>query len=185
MGKGASVSCLARLLHPARVIQYHFPNMHSKKQLAGLIVLRKETKTINRKQQKALVCQHDLVKSGDSHIEIYASTKHFTLLIEGPSDQYFGEYSNDGRNIEGDTVHVPLSEEVYELVRSRNNNRPVDEDDVMQLLAEIEIDNDNEPAPENVATLTIIILNVSTTLSGVIPEFVIGKKKVHVTTIPA
>jgi hypothetical protein len=66
-----------------------------------------------------LVCQHhDLVQSGDTHILIYASTKNFTLLIEGHSDQYFGESNNEGRNLEGDTVQAPLLKEVYELVRS-------------------------------------------------------------------
>jgi hypothetical protein len=51
--------------------------------LTGLIIIGKEAKAINRKQQEGLGCQHNVVKSGDTHIEIYASTKHFNLLIEG------------------------------------------------------------------------------------------------------
>jgi hypothetical protein len=150
VGKVSSVSCLSRLLHPVRTIQSHFMNMHNKKRLAGSIVLWKETKAINRKQHEALVCQHVLFRSSDTHIEIFSSTNHFTLLIEGTSDQYFDEDNNEGRNLEGDTVQVPLTEEVYKLLHIRSNNRPVEEDDVTQLLADIEIDNDNDPAPENI-----------------------------------
>lgn len=148
MGKGAVVSCLARMLHPVRVIETTFPNMNNKKRLAGLIVLRKEMKTINRRQQEALICQSDEIMNGDEHTEVYAAVRYFAIVVEGPPDGFFEPMAVNNELPEQEARNQ-LSDDVFEIVRNRNNNRPADDDDILQVLGELEIDNDNDPAPEN------------------------------------
>jgi hypothetical protein len=113
MGRGAFVSCLARMMHPKRVIRNMFPNMNKNKRLAICIVKRLEIKTIRRCNQTCLVVQCDKVMEGDNHIEIYANSRYFKTHAEGSPDGFFnaeqfGEVVNEEEDAELPTEVVDI-----------------------------------------------------------------------------
>ena len=57
--------------------------------LQNLVVHHQEVKTINQKEQLALVMTHVTVLENDEPVELYAVKKHFKVLTEGPSDLFF------------------------------------------------------------------------------------------------
>ena len=64
LGTGATVSVLSRFLHPSNFIRDAFPNPERGHRLEDLIVLRKEKKIINRKEQTAVVVRTEHVANG-------------------------------------------------------------------------------------------------------------------------
>ena len=90
MGKGATVSCQTRYLHPSEHIRNRHPNPTSNHRTSGLIVIRKERKYINRKVQLALVLNHDDYKNFDgSLIELYATQRWLKIESEGPEEYFY------------------------------------------------------------------------------------------------
>jgi hypothetical protein len=83
MGKGAIVSCYARMLYPSTLINQTFPHMNRLRRMELLLVLRKEKK-INQKKTICLVVQSNEIMNGDSHIELYGAIKFFKIELEGP-----------------------------------------------------------------------------------------------------
>jgi Transposase IS4 len=121
--------------------------MNNNKRLAVCIVRRLEMKTIRRKEQTCLVVQCDEVMDGDSHIEIYASTRYFKIHMEGPQEGFFVAEQFTGEVVEDEIQELPV--EVTDMFAI---GRAIDADDIEALRGAIPIDDDNEPAPENIPT---------------------------------
>ena len=116
-----------------------FPNAPASERLDGLICLREETKTVNHKQVMCFVFRHDLFHN----VELHCVRRWSRVLEEGSPEHYFAD----------DTVtEEPSAEEEQgelELPTLEGN-----EYDVFRPQAEgYEIDDDNEPAPENAPLL--------------------------------
>jgi Transposase IS4 len=148
MGRGAVVTILARMLHPRRLIQETFPNMNKNKRLGMLIVLRLEEKKIGKKNFECVVVQSDEVMSGDSHIELYAATKHYRVILEGPSDAYF--HNEQEATLDNDIVEVQVQEMLPTAVMERVHLTNFDEEEIAQIRGVVETDNDNDPLPDNI-----------------------------------
>ena len=147
-GKGATVSCLIKFIHPSKLIRNKNPNPASGQRLEGCITVHQEVKQINRKDQRAIVIHHDNSKEADGETlqELYAMKKHFTVQAEGDPDFFFD---------------VPVVVDAQE--QSQEQLLPaVVEDDLMgenhrgqqdlaiALTGILDIDNENEPVPENI-----------------------------------
>lgn len=152
MGKGAMVGCLLKLLHPSALLSNAFPNAQDNFRLHNMIVLRLEKRKIRRKECEVVVVQSDMVMDGDEHIEIYAATKHFTVQQEGRKEDFFVT-TNPTIEINQPEGEEEVLEPLPEQVVARQNSVIFGADDVAELEAVVETDNDNEPAPENVPTV--------------------------------
>ena len=144
MGGGATLSCLSKFVHPSAHIRNRYPNPVNGHRLDGLVVLRKESKTIRRKPQMAIVCSHpDFVDVEGNPIELYAVEKHFTITKEGPTELFFDIDENvKEKKLAEDAEGVPVPPRLAEMIARR--------EDVTELRAFVDVDDDNEPCPENV-----------------------------------
>jgi len=144
MGIGAVVEVPARFLHPSKDVQRKIPNAWQRKRVEG-IVIRLEHREIKKKVQDAIVIQCDELMDDDEHLEVYAVARHFKVLIEGPEDL-------------PETLPLPaeaaeeeaFDQEMQEIIRKRNENLTVDDDEVLGRIDPTQIDDDNAPLPENV-----------------------------------
>jgi hypothetical protein len=148
MGRGAVVTILARLLHPRRLIQDTFRNMNKNKRLDGLMVLRLEVKKVGKKNIECVAVQSDEFKSGDTHIELHAATKHYKVVIEGPSEDFFVSEEDNEANTE--VVAAQGDDLLPAAVIERVHLMRLDDEDITALRGQVETDNDNDPLPENI-----------------------------------
>lgn len=99
MGRGAEVTCLTKYLHPSEHIRNKHPNLQSGHRTEGCIVLRQDTKKVNRRDQLCIVVRHDDYKADDGgDIELYGVKQWFRITKEGPADYFFevgGEVEED------------------------------------------------------------------------------------------
>lgn len=138
MGVRAEVTCLARFLHPSAYIRERYVNQEHRQRLSGMTVVRRESKTINRKPQMAIVVTHEEFPNK----ELYAVEKHFMITKEGPVE-YFFEVDNEAGRKEMEQTAVKLPKAALDSVG--NDPRLVDE-----LRGVVDVDDDNDPAPENI-----------------------------------
>jgi hypothetical protein len=147
MGRGAEVSCLTKYLHPSEHIRNKHPNLQSGHRTEGCIVLRQETKKVNRREQLCIIVRHDDYKADDGgDIELYSVKQWFRITKEGPADCFF----EAGGAV--DEEQEPAGERMPQIVQQiLQTGRGVREDDLQQLRGSTAgVDDDNEPAPENV-----------------------------------
>ena len=73
------------MVHPSKHIRDKFPNLPDKQRLEGVVVLRKEIKSINHREQEAIIFRHD----DFADTELYASQRFCRILEECPAVDYF------------------------------------------------------------------------------------------------
>ena len=147
-GKGGTVSCLIKFLHPSQLIRNKFPNPTSGQRLEGCITVCQEVKGINRKDQLSIIIHHNNFKEADEETfqELYAVKKHFTIQAEGDPDFFFDL-----------PVVADVQEEPQELLlpavvdnELMGENHGGQQDLILALTGILDIDDNNEPVPENV-----------------------------------
>ena len=145
-GKGATVSCLIKFLHPSQLIRNTYPNPENGQRLEGCLTIRQEVKKIN---QLAIVVKHDdFVGMDKEPQELNAVKKHFSIQVEGDPDFFFNVslVQEDGEE-ELDQQEVPpaaVNDELMGQNHSRQN------DLVVALTGLMDVDDNNEPVPENI-----------------------------------
>ena len=104
---------------------------------------------MSRKDQLCIVVRHDDFKAGDDHIKLHAVKCYFQVTMEGDPDLFFdvGPTTDNG---EADEAPTPLPTAVDEAI----NGRSEEVNTIETLQGIVEIDDDNEPAEENVPTTT-------------------------------
>lgn len=144
MGKGAKVSCITKNLHPSSIVNDFYPNMPMGHRLGGLEVVRLEEKRINRRMQLAVVVVHDeIVSVNGTKIELHAARRWYNVEEEGPRDLFFEDSNTGGEETEATEVTLPL-----QVQQAMNGSLTAEKLSVLDGL--VEIDDDNQPAPENV-----------------------------------
>lgn len=151
LGKGSVVSCFARYIHPSEMIRIHYPNMKNNKRLENLIVTGTELRTIRNKPYNVVTLQCDEFMIHDQHLEVYVKfAKQLRVEEEGSPEFFFEEHVATPRANE--TIEFqPVSDEIFNNIVNRNSNfNPIIDDELAHLVNDVvEIDNDNDPAPEN------------------------------------
>ena len=145
-GVGATVSALIKFIHPSEHICNKFPNPCSGQRLLDCITIRQEVKTVSRKEQLTLIVHHeDFQNDDDSYIELYAVKSYWKVHKEGDSDYFFDaqaptneQEDEEEQRLLPDAIGVHLSGEARTT------------ETIIALRDEVDIDNDNEPSPENV-----------------------------------
>jgi hypothetical protein len=129
LGLGATCTVSYCYVHPASVVKQKFPNARKKESLTGLVCLRKETKKVNNKFQECAIIRH----------EEFASELHVVLR--------WVKVDQEGQPFEAAAPRIQSStsrELPAELRRATAQ-------DIKRMRDEgFEVDDDNDPAPENV-----------------------------------
>ncbi len=143
LGKDATCSILAKFLHPSALVRDKFPNHENTLRLEGFKVVRQEVKRVSRRQQLCVVCTHE----DFPNTEMHAVKGWWTVTQPGPPDLYFDVVPNVAPD-------PNTSEEGEHEIPQVLQNITLQSDDVAVVAAALNghfmIDDDNEPAPENV-----------------------------------
>ena len=101
-------------------------------------------KKVNHKGQLCLVICHNDFKNDADFIELHAVVKHWKVELEGDPDLCFTARVNPQVEQEGEPT--PLPQAVDELL----TNQATTEETVEALHGVVYINDDNNPAPENI-----------------------------------
>ena len=148
-GVGATVSCLIKFLHPSELIRNKFPNPVNGQRLDGCITVCQELKKINRKDQLSLIVRHaNFVKADGDPILLHGVKKHFKIDMEGDPDLFFDAVTTSEETEVATASVVPLPQAIDEEVSGQNDGGA---NDLLNALnGVVDINDDNEPAPENI-----------------------------------
>lgn len=153
LGKDAVCECYGRFLHPSVHVRTRYPNMNKTKKFIGLVVVRLEQKKIrNADAECVILTSNDFIDNDGGYIEMYCNRRYINIEVEGPSYSYFGTHNNIQPNVNDEEmleVEPPIGDDIMEFV-SRTATINFDDEDVQELQGVVEIDNDNDPAPENI-----------------------------------
>jgi len=152
LGAGAKCSVLVRYLHPAKEVRETLVNKRHNERLHGLVAIRLEEKIINRKNQPCVIFRHEDFDG----IELRCVKRFTKVEEEGHPDHLFdGEGRREAPNDDSIAMeaptnpnrsefsHTPLPDGIFHM-----GNRAEDMAAVRGM--GFSVDDDNEPAPENV-----------------------------------
>ena len=153
LGAGAKCSALIKYLHPSDLVKQTLVNARHNQRLNNLLAIRVEEKKVNRRDQSCVVYRHDQFDGR----ELHSVVRFCRVEEEGHPDHFF--YRNDDENKEdgddkekGDRNNEISEDEIPavplpEAVRHMGNSA---EDIALVRAMGLMVDDDNEPAPENV-----------------------------------
>jgi hypothetical protein len=139
-GAGARCSVLLSKLHPADYVAQHFRNTSVQDRLYGLIATKQEEMT-----WKGKIVQFTFFTHPD-HPGIEFSSGYLVITDEGPEDQIFVNAAPAAAAAAADKLHQDAPEPIDASVFAAGNNA---EDIALVLGQGLDVDDDNEPAPEN------------------------------------
>ena len=148
VGVGAVCRASVKFMHPSQLMRDKFVNITAQMKLSELIALRQEVKTVARKQQMCLVFRHD----NWPNKEVYCCKRWATVLQEGDPNQYFDmptpalNEDLDESNPNEDTHREEIDPRVFQTIGTSA------EDIAHVRSLGLGVDDDNEPAPENIPT---------------------------------
>ena len=146
-GIGAVVSVLTKFVHPSQLIRDKFPNLPNGHRLSGCITLRQEVKRINQKEKLSLIVKHDDFKNDDEEYqELHACKRHFQIQEEGDPEFFFDIPQQVTPTTEDQSPDMPVA---IDAVLEGEHVGGVD-GLIAALQGVVDIDDDNDPAPENV-----------------------------------
>jgi hypothetical protein len=146
-GVGAKISIYQKFLHPRKVISTKYPNATKNDVLDNLLVIGQEEKLVSKRRQVCLTMRHDDFDDGQI---LHAVARFCKVTEEGPVESLFDVIStNDVENAED--VAVEGGENIEREIPSMLN------EDISNFRAQgFSVDDDNEPAPENIPTAVSI-----------------------------
>ena len=146
VGVGANCSVLLKYMHPAKTISDKYPNTTARQRIENLVALRQETKIVKRKQQRVIVFRHD----DFLEVEIYCVRRWVKVMVEGAPEHFFEGEDNNGNNTGGpEEGNAGAEEQLNEIDGHIFNASNCAEDIAMVRNQGLDVDCDNEPAPEN------------------------------------
>ena len=151
LGKDAVCACYGRFLRPSLHVRTRYPNMNKTKRFVGLVAVRLETRKIrNVDSECVILTSNEFVDDDGVFIEMYCHKRYIVVEVEGPSYSYFGhETINNDEEMSNDEP-IELDEDFYDFI-NRTTTIQADDEDIQHLQqGEVEVDNDNDPLPENV-----------------------------------
>jgi hypothetical protein len=136
---GAICSAPLKYVKPSRVVQDKHPSIRPGERLEGLIAQRREVRKLNRIDQPCIIFRH----SSFENVELYCHERWCRVDQEGPGDQILGAVA------EIETVEE-RSDEVVEIPADASAPIFNEEDAILFRNQGFDVDDDNEPAPENI-----------------------------------
>ena len=146
LGEGALCSVLLKKLHPADRIAHYFPNRTANQRLADLVAVRKD---VGRRASGRSVNRAIFFTSPSLGDEEVWAPQHFVKVVTScPADKVFATPSPTATPATVSATSTPV---VHENVTRTND---LDEDIARFRALDIHVDDDREPAPENVPAAT-------------------------------
>ena len=139
---GISVSCCvaSKYLHPKKSIANKYSNATAESRVENLVCIRKETRSVKRKDQVCVVfCHEDF----DDGTELYCVKRWARVEEEGAAEHFFDELNPPvDNNAPAAETQVEEGVEIDPDIATANCN----EDIAMVLAQGLMVDDDNEPA---------------------------------------
>lgn len=139
-GIGAVCSAPLKYVKPSKIIETKYPTLAPKQRLEGLLAIRKEVRSLNHREQLCVIFRHDDFPNE----ELFCHERWCKVEAEGPSTQLFGEVPAEEAK--------EAQEEAEELPEEVTRNSATVEDVGLIRNEGFGVDDDNDPAPENVPT---------------------------------
>ena len=141
LGHGAIVSILIKYLHPSLHIRNKYINPQHNQRLEGCTALRLEERGISGRLQECVIVTHPDFLAEDGLIELYAARRWVKVEREGPEEGFFDVQ-----------VGPQVAEDPRPPLPLAVNTQNLDQSVIAELSVTVDIDDDNEPAPENLPT---------------------------------
>ena len=110
------------------------------------MVVRQDLKKVSRCDQLCIIVHHDEFKTADSTIvELHGVKRYWKVVEEGDSDLFF-----DDPVAEEEREEEPVSVALPDVIDQAINRQSTKNNTIEALCGVVDIDDDNEPAPENV-----------------------------------
>ena len=140
-GIGAVVTVYKNFLHPRKVVCAKYPNANKGDVLNELLVVGQDEKTVNKRRQMCVVMQHVNFDYGQL---LHSVSRHCKVEQEGATEHFFNDTIQDDPEGGGDVAAVVREEELVDVQEIVN-------EDASNFRAQgFGVDDDNEPAPENI-----------------------------------
>jgi len=157
LGVGAECSVLVKFIHPSRLVSQTIINPKNNQRLERLLAIREEKKKVHGKEMSCIIFRHDDFEN----IELYCIRRWVKVDKEGPETQFFEDPQEAGVNVvdcfgvtsstsrtDGSNVGENINKvELPVNFESFQNNT---EDIMMMRNMGFDVDDDNDPIPENV-----------------------------------
>ena len=149
IGIGAVCRTFMKFIHPSKLIRDKFPNRIDQDKLGEMIAIRQEVKRVNHKDQMCIIMRHDFWPNQ----ELHCVKRWVKVMEEGAAADFFDapptvtpeDEAVPTPNITEDEGE-PIPEQVFNLTGSSA-------EDIMHVRRlGLGVDDDNEPAPENIPT---------------------------------
>ena len=147
-GVGAQLDILLKYLHPQVQINSKIPKSGwtHKQELKNCVVVSRETKNIDRKRKIVIVVKHPLF--GDS--VIYCAKRYAKVKFEGAPDGLFNRRQDLPIIANAPTFSLEdLDKKIDTSVIEKMGRSTRSEDIALARSQGLDVDDDNEPAPEN------------------------------------
>ena len=149
-GVSAIVSALLRFIHPSEHICNKFLNVVQGQRLENCVTIRQEVKKVSWKEQLVLVVRHEDFKNPDnSYIELHGVKQYWKVSQESHPDYFFDTIAPTDENANSQDKSL-----MPEAVSDHINGNSRTTDMIQALRNEVDVDDDNEPAPENIPQST-------------------------------
>ena len=147
---GAIISALLRFIHPSKHIHNKFPNVVQGQRLENCVTIRQEVKKVSQKEQLVLVVRHeDFNNPDDSFMELHGVKRYWKVSQEGHPDYFFGAITptDENANSQDDSL-------MPEVVSDHINGNSCTTEMIQALRDEVDVDDNNKPAHENIPQST-------------------------------
>ena len=143
-GVGAVVWAYTKYIHPFREVRSFYPNMTDKCKMIDLLVIGREVRRVQKKDQLVVLFRHDHFPN----MTIYSVKRWIHITKEGDPAHFFDVNAvTSAPDPEESIEDVPGSDEIPDRVFHSGNNS----EDIAHIRSlGLDVDDDNEPAPENI-----------------------------------
>ena len=158
-GVGAQCSILLKYLHPAQKIDQVIliNGREHKQQLHDCFVVSRETRNIKRKPKVCIVLKHE--SFGENLI--YCAERYAKVKVEGEEDGLFDKDKTDlpiftnAATFAADDVCKPIDTSFIDKMGGSSTRS---EDIALARSQGLDVDDDNEPAPENIPAEGVLVV---------------------------
>ena len=154
-GVGAVVSALMRFIHPSEHIWSKYPNPLPSQHLENCTTIHQQVKNVSRRDQLTLIVHHEEFKHAyGTFIKLYAVKQYWKVHKSGHPDYFFDRVQPEEDN-EDKTKDTPI----LEVVDDHLNGEIHTTQTIMALINVVDIDDDNEPIPENIPQPNDVVIS--------------------------
>ena len=154
-GVGAVVSALMRFIHPSEHIWNKYPNALPSQRLENCTTICQEVKNVPQRDQLTLVVHYEeFNNANDTFIELYAIKRYWKVHLLGHLDCFFDRVQNQQEN-EDETKDTLIPEAVDHHLNGEIHTAQT----ITALVNAVDVDNDNEPSPENIPQPNNVVLS--------------------------